>query len=133
MTSLRMWKESPTERSAGAKEKQELLFFGFVHGGSTSPPILFLSRGAAYLPPLTYQVWYWLELMWPCFERGHTENVQFSRYATGELRFSGLSVPSKREVICPTTQGPCTVCAYSRSYKRSFCLAFSPPPLLWDR
>ncbi len=69
MTPLRRWKESPTERSAGAKEKQYLLFVGFIHGGSPSPPILFMSRGATYVPPLTYQVWYWLELLWPCSAR----------------------------------------------------------------
>jgi hypothetical protein len=42
----RMLRTYPTEFSDGAKEKRELLFLFLVHGGSPSPPILFLSRGA---------------------------------------------------------------------------------------
>jgi hypothetical protein len=43
--SPRRWIECPTKPFARRREKLEVLFFVFVHGGLPSPPILLLSRG----------------------------------------------------------------------------------------
>jgi hypothetical protein len=43
---LRKLRTCPTEHPVGDKEKHERLLCVFVHGGSPSPPILFMSRGA---------------------------------------------------------------------------------------
>jgi hypothetical protein len=65
----RKLRTSPTEHSVGAKEKHELLFFVFFHGGSPLPPKLFLSRGARLCHHShTNDVRGW-SFMWPHSER----------------------------------------------------------------
>ncbi len=59
------WKAFPMELSVGVEEKQEPLFSPLstvVHPHRRS---CLLSRGAASVPPLTYQMWSWLELVAP--------------------------------------------------------------------
>ncbi len=111
----------PTEHTVGAKEKHELLFCVFVHDGSSSPSILFLSRGArlCYRSPtnglvLGASCGFALSEL-----QASTENVQFpgcgtdspkgtywvGGYAAKELRFSMLNVPTKRYVVSLTTTG----------------------------